>query len=118
MDAETVSSIICPQCESVLDPKDDVCQNCGSATAGSPPPRAGSSGKGTRIRDDRLLNNPWVLLILVLHVGLLGIPVYWKLRYSRSTRILIIVGSIVYTVIAVGGILWGIAQIARLFTAW
>jgi len=62
-----------------------------------------------------LVEKPWVLVILVLHVGLLGLPVYWKLNYSFGARLLIILASIAYTVFAVLVIIWGCRQIALLF---
>lgn len=49
----------------------------------------------------QLFDNPWALLVLVLHVGFLGIPLYWKTKYSLPVRLLIIVASIVYTMAAV-----------------
>jgi tellurite resistance protein TehA-like permease len=54
----------------------------------------------------RMFDSPWAMLVLVLHVGVLGIPLYWKARYSLAVRLLIILGSIVYTVAAVWAIVW------------
>jgi hypothetical protein len=54
----------------------------------------------------RFFDNPWALLVLVLHVGFLGIPLYWKTRYSLPVRLLIILASIVYTLAAVWFIVW------------
>ncbi len=62
----------------------------------------------------QLFNNPWALLVLVLHVGLLGIPLYWKTKYSLSTRLLIILASIVYTIAAVGLIVWILGWLGRM----
>lgn len=59
----------------------------------------------------RLIDNPWVLWVAVLHLGLLGIPLYWKTRYSVSTRLAIIGGSIAYTLFAVVAIYWGVMKI-------
>lgn len=63
-----------------------------------------------------LVEQPWILLVLVLHVGVLGIPVYWKLNYPLTARLLIILGSIAYTIFAVLVIIWGCRQIAQLFS--
>src|SRR5690349_4189573 len=62
-----------------------------------------------------MLDRPWVLLVLILHLGLLGIPVYWKSHHSLSARIGMVVFSIVYTIFAVWVIAWGLRQIATLF---
>jgi len=64
----------------------------------------------TSLRNDiqRLLNRPWMLVVVVLHLGFLGIPLYWKTRYSVGTRIGIIVLSILYTV---GAVIFIIAMI-------
>ena len=104
MEAETVDTIICPGCSAELAAADDVCAQCGAPT----------TVKG---RPQELINRPWVIVILMLHVGLLGIPVYWKPKYSLGTRLLIVLASIVYTVAAVifitwmlrwlAGVLWG-----------
>jgi len=61
----------------------------------------------------RLFNNPWALVVLVLHVGLLGIPLYWKTRYSLPVRLLIIFASIIYTVAAVWFIVWMCGWLGR-----
>ena len=37
----------------------------------------------------------------MLHVGFLGIPVYWKTNYSLGVRLAMVIVSIVYTVSAV-----------------
>ena len=49
----------------------------------------------------QVMDRPWAIILLLLHVGFLGIPIYWKTKYSVSTRIWIIIASIVYTVGAV-----------------
>jgi hypothetical protein len=49
----------------------------------------------------QLLDRPWVIVVLMLHVGLLGIPVYWKTSHSLAVRLMMVVASIVYTVGAV-----------------
>ena len=32
----------------------------------------------------------WLIIVLLLHVGLLGIPIYWRTKYSTTTRLFII----------------------------
>jgi hypothetical protein len=63
---------------------------------------------------DALLNRPWFLVVLLLHVGILGIPAYWATKYSVTTRLLIIAASIVYTLLAVAIIVWAVQQILAL----
>jgi len=62
-----------------------------------------------------VIDRPWVILVVLLHVGFLGIPLYWKANYSRNVRLAICVASVVYTVVAVAIIVWGVVQIAQLF---
>ncbi|MEM1070429.1 MAG: hypothetical protein AAGG48_06655 [Planctomycetota bacterium] len=53
----------------------------------------------------QVMDRPWVIVVLLLHVGFLGIPIYWKTKYSVGTRVWICVASIVYTVAAVAFII-------------
>ena len=46
-------------------------------------------------------------------LGLLGIPLYWKTKYSLRVRVILIALSVIYTVIAVLIILWGVLQITE-----
>lgn len=70
--------------------------------------------------DSRLIDEVWVLVIIVLHLGCLGIPLYLVTRYSLTTRWLICLVSILYTlfviwfVLAVGTYLWRQWQMAAL----
>jgi len=99
MESSSVISIICPKCKTTLDPGDDVCHQCG-ATATS----------GVETNDaprTRLIDRPWLLIVVLLHVGLLGIPLYWKTKYSLSVRLGIIAASIAYTVFALTIIIFG-----------
>ena len=102
MEAETIDTIICPGCHAELAASDEVCSQCGAATTDKRPP-------------EELINRPWVLIVLMLHVGLLGIPFYWKTKYSVGTRLLIILASIAYTVFAVTFIIWMLGYISRAF---
>ena len=93
MDALEVSTIICPGCGAELRPADEVCQQCGRM------PKPAASDSKARLK--QLLDRPWVLVVLILHVGFLGIPVYWKTNYSLGVRLFMVIASIVYTVGAV-----------------
>lgn len=93
MDAINVTTIICPGCGIELPPTAATCSRCGVATAQRP--------TDSRDKLNRLLDRPWVLVVLILHVGLLGIPVYWRTKYSLATRLLMVIASIVYTIGAV-----------------
>ena len=94
MDALEISTTICPGCGTELRPKDKVCGQCGHTTS----KRAATDSKE---RLKQLLDRPWVLVVLILHVGFLGIPVYWKTNYSLGVRLFMVIASIVYTVGAV-----------------
>lgn len=94
MDALHDATIICPDCGAELRPVDETCAQCGGRAAN----RAATASKA---KLKQLLDRPWVIVVLILHVGLLGIPIYWKTNYSRGTRLMMVVVSIVYTVAAV-----------------
>ncbi|MBC8354661.1 MAG: hypothetical protein H8E66_21905 [Planctomycetes bacterium] len=95
MNTVNVTTIICSDCGAELAATAATCQHCGGATANQPP-------NASKEKLKQLLDRPWVIVVLLLHVGLLGIPVYWKTNYSVATRLLIVVASIVYTAGAVG----------------
>ena len=110
-DAIFVNEIICPKCQASVDATQARCSQCDA-------PMVAADTAPLSIQADSALNKPWVIVVLLLHVGLLGIPVYWKLNYSTATRLFIIVASILYTVFAVGVIvlfgywlLWIFAEI-------
>lgn len=108
MEAETVDTIICANCEAELAATAEICGQCGAATKST-----GMSGRG---QAKELMNRPWVIVVLILHVGFLGIPIYWMTKYSLAARLLMILTSIVYTVAAVTAIIWILQGIAaRLF---
>ena len=94
MDAVDVTTIICPGCGAELAAAASRCQKCGGATA-----PVGSADSKAKLNE--LLNRPWVIVVLMLHVGLLGIPWYWRTKYSLGARLFMVIASIVYTVAAV-----------------
>jgi hypothetical protein len=98
-----VENIVCPHCKAVLDVSTDVCHHCGAKTTGQLMRPTASA--------DRLIDRPWFLVIVLLHIGLLGIPLYWKTKYSFGVRLLLIFLSVAYTILAVLVIAWGISQI-------
>ncbi len=98
MESYSVTSIICPNCETALDASDDVCHQCGARTTCNV-----ASNDRPHVR---LIDRPWLLIVVVLHVGVLGIPMYWKTKYTTSVRLAIIGASIAYTVFAVAIIYW------------
>lgn len=111
MNPVVVSSIICPTCHAELPADAEHCSRCGSSLRCPHPPTEDQPGELARI-----LDRPWLIIVLVLHVGFLGIPLYWKTSYSVQTRLLISLISIVYTVFAVAVIAWGVMQLMRLFS--
>jgi hypothetical protein len=117
----TVTTIICPMCRAELDAAADQCAQCGAATrqeaAGRPHQvvTAGaphSTGLPGHCTEPKLLDRPWMLTILLLHLGAFGIPLYWRRScYSRSVRLGLIVVSILYTILVVLVIAWAVGQI-------
>jgi hypothetical protein len=104
-DSLSVETIICPNCYAELSAAADVCKHCGSSTSGP----AGKAAWNT----PRLRDKPWLMTILVLHLGAFGIPLYWKARYPRSVRLTIAVVSILYTIFVALAVAWGAMQIWR-----
>jgi hypothetical protein len=96
MDSIQVATIVCPRCRAELDLHLDLCPQCGSALHVHPANSASGDDEPIRV-----LDRPWVLAVLLLHVGLLGIPLYCKTRYSVATRAIICLLSVVYTILAV-----------------
>ncbi len=109
MEPHSLDTIVCPRCEAPLAAAATHCDRCGADTVSGQPPPGPTGKKG------RLLDRPWVIIVVLLHVGLLGIPLYWKTKYSLATRLLIVAASIVYTVAAVIAIIWLGALIIRSF---
>lgn len=83
----------CSRCEAQLSDGAERCDYCGALVKR----QAASAAE----RDRRLMENPWVMLILVLHLGVLGIPLYWRAKYSPAQRWLVIAGSIAWTLFVV-----------------
>ena len=65
----------------------------------------------------QLLDRPWVIVVLMLHVGFLGIPVYWKTKYSLGARLLMVLASTVYTIGAVAFIMVMLRRLIHMVTA-
>ena len=86
---------------------------------GTPQSEVGNAGDEPASPGSRrqLIDRPWLIVLVLLHVGLLGIPLYWKSSYTRTTRLLICLASVLYTAFAVAVIAWGLWQIARLFSS-
>lgn len=103
-DAALVAEIVCPHCASPLDAAADRCPTCGGDVTDT-------TGLA---RVKPLIDRPWLIALAILHVGVLGVPWYWKTSYSLATRLLLIGVSIVYTAIAVTAIVWGSWQIWRM----
>ena len=98
MESYTVMSIVCPGCGADLDPTADICEACGART---------TTGQPLVAPPKPLMDRPWLLVVVLLHVGVLGIPLYWKANYPAHVRLGVIAASIVYTIFALVVILWG-----------
>jgi predicted nucleic acid-binding Zn ribbon protein len=94
MEALNVTTILCPNCGAALEPTAATCRQCGGIMAKQ-------QSDESLARSKQLLDRPWVIVVLLLHVGLLGIPLYWKTNYSLGVRLFLVVASIIYTVGAV-----------------
>jgi ribosomal protein L40E len=108
MSAELVSTIVCPHCLADLDARAERCSRCGRQVSAR-------TATGKSPEEPRIIDRPWLIVIVLLHLGLLGIPLYLKTRYSLATRLMICAASIAYTFLALAGIAWGLIQIARLW---
>lgn len=106
---ENVTTIVCPDCGAELEPSAETCRQCGGTTS-----RQGAHEAKTQLK--QLLDRPWVIAVLMLHVGFLGIPVYWKTNYSLGARLFLVVASIVYTVGAVAVIVMVLQWLIHLAT--
>jgi hypothetical protein len=117
VDAYSIDSIVCPSCQAALDVSADVCPRCGAATTVD---RTGAALASRPRKKGRLIDKPWLIVIVMLHVGFLGIPMYWRTNYSVATRLWLVAASIAYTLLAVGTIvlmLWWIASSLQLLDA-
>lgn len=108
MSSLNVSTVICPQCHAEVDAHAIACTRCGASLISSPTAPAPDA-----IEPDRIIDRPWLIVLAVLHVGVLGIPLYLSTKYSLTTRLLICLVSMAYTVFAVAAIVWGIMHIWR-----
>lgn len=107
-----ISTVICPRCHAELDAQADTCTRCGSSLK-----KTGRLQTTAAQHQQRIVDRPWFILIVLLHLGVLGIPYYVQTRHSLSTRVLLCLASLAYTVFAVVVIYWGIMQIVRAFSA-
>jgi predicted amidophosphoribosyltransferase len=103
-----ILSIICPHCEAELDAAANRCARCGAPT------RTSDSSAETDKPRGSLMERPWMLAIIILHLGLFGIPLYWKMNFSKNTRIVLVTTSILYTAFAALVIAWGLRQIWKM----
>lgn len=113
MNSILVATVICPQCRAELEVQCEKCPHCRTSLRVID---ANSAMGGSDEEQRRVVDRPWVIAVLLLHVGLLGIPVYWKTRYSVGTRVMICLLSVAYTLFAVGFIVTVGSWLYRVFT--
>jgi uncharacterized protein YbaR (Trm112 family) len=113
MNSILVATIICPNCHAELEVHRESCPHCQTSLRVS---NANSTVGGSAEEQRRVLDRPWVIAVLLLHVGFLGIPMYWKTRYSVGTRLMICLLSVAYTLFAVGVIVGVGSWLYRVFT--
>lgn len=112
-----IANVFCPHCEQLVPldaPRCPFCVQPLHAVGGGRHPGPIDSGPSDSGTGAPLLDRPWVLVVLLLHVGVLGIPVYWRSRRPLGTRLCLVVASILYTIGAVAVIVWGLRQIVQL----
>ena len=104
-----ITTVICPRCQSETEARAQFCPRCGASLIryGQPAPTSANQ---------RITDRPWFIVLVLLHVGFLGIPYFLKTNYSLRARWLMCIASIAYTLIAVGIIIWGCLQILNLFS--
>ena len=108
-----ITHVVCPRCQAEVDAKADRCNFCGADLNGSVEPVI----VATISENQSITDRPWFIVIVLLHVGLLGIPYYLKTGYSLRARLMMCIASIAYTVFAIAVIAWGLMQILRAFQA-
>jgi len=106
MDQEFIGTIVCPHCGVEVSPDATLCPQCGCGLI------VAGADASVDPQQNRLRDEPWFILVLLLHLGVLGIPFYLVTRYSLVVRLALVVASILYTlfviaaVILVGAFLW------------
>jgi hypothetical protein len=110
MRAAFVSTVVCPHCQADVVAHAELCSHCGQRLVCPNRPHEAPLGE-----EGRIIDRPWFIVVLLLHVGFLGIPFYWKTRYSLGTRALICLISIAYTLFVVAVVTWGLLQIRQAF---
>jgi hypothetical protein len=105
-----VATIICPRCHAEVAAAVHQCPGCGCTLQFQQPAAPAPSPQRPATR---LLERPWVVTILVLHLGAFGIPLYWHLRLSLRARCWIIGLSILYTLLVVLIVVWALMQIMK-----
>jgi hypothetical protein len=100
--------VVCPSCLAESDASAETCARCGQRLEGS---KRASETEGAA----KLIDRPWLMILLVLHLGLLGIPLYWKSSYSLARRIQICLASIAYTVFVLFAVYW---LLCWLYQSW
>lgn len=122
MDSFTLDSIICPACEAELPAKATSCDHCGANTAAPSALADGQDGRSATADGEkdspgaqpaRLADRPWIIAIVLLHLGIFGATWYWKLNHSREVRIALVVVSFFYTLFVAIVVYWGLRQIGH-----
>lgn len=95
--------MLCPRCRATIVESAGSCPQCG---------RACEPVMLAEPVNARLIDEGWLIVLVLLHVGCLGIPLYLMTRYSLTTRLALVLVSILYTAlvvvvtIAVGSYIW------------
>jgi hypothetical protein len=106
-----ITNVICPRCDAEVNATAMRCTRCGASLDSQEEPVTVAAISN----EPPLTDRPWFIVLVLLHVGLLGIPYYLKTGYSLRARWMMCFASVAYTVFAVAVIIWGCLQILKLF---
>lgn len=98
MEALNASQFFCPRCSAEVSASAIHCPRCGAALSGDAPAR----------RD--LLDNPWFIIgLLFLATGALGLPLLWRSRgFSSVSKVVIGVVVTIYTILLIALAAWAV----------
>ena len=114
MSERVPSELACRRCRATLDAADNYCRQCGAPTANVPGAAVAFGGQefGSAGRGPGWWESPWfVLTILFLILGPLGLPLLWKSRrFTLLWKVVLTVLTIAEAVYLVRGVYVAVQQ--------
>ena len=95
MDHDFVANVICPGCGASVEPAAVVCPGCGSPIAARANTLQAEETSGPS--EERVRDQTWFIIVILLHLGVLGVPFYMATRYSLAIRLGLVIISVLYT---------------------